>query len=169
MRTIVMAFIGVFSAFMLASLGARGATRHGQRAAAAQPRAARMDDLSRQAIAPVQYARANSLWGETSIAPCMIGTVWGERPAQASFAPQMRLSMKAPLKAAASGGDWFARAHAQIRAEIGAVSEADIASRYVAMEPGAAPVVRVLRIADFRPRKGAARPARTYGTLRRAA
>jgi hypothetical protein len=37
----------------------------------------------------------------------------------------------------------------------------------VALEPGAAPVVRVLKIADFRPK--APRRERSYGTLRHAA
>ncbi|MDX2235237.1 MAG: hypothetical protein NW200_12135 [Hyphomonadaceae bacterium] len=142
MRSILVAMIGVVAAFALATLGARGATRHGLRAAAAQPRAARRDDLAREAIAPVAYARINSLWGETAIAPCMIGAVWSAGAAHASFAPQMRLSVRAPVKAAA---------------------------RDVALEPGAAPVVRVLNIADFRPRDRAPRLARRYDTLRKAA
>ena len=136
MRNVVMMAIGAVAAIAVATLFAQRATRHGDPAASLQPAAARADDLSRQAIAPVRYAMINSLWGETSIAPCVVGAVWGARPAHASFAPQMRLVMRAPLRTAAIP---------------------------VALEPGGAPVVRVLSIANFRKPPAAGRPARTYG------
>ena len=163
MRNVLMMAIGAVAAIAVATLLAPRVTRHGERVAAAQPTAARADDLSRQAIAPVRYAMINSLWGETSIAPCMIGAVWGG--SHASFAPQMRLSMRAPLQVSAKAATWRTRE----KLEFAAASDADVASRYVAMEPGVAPVVRVLKIASFRKPAAAARPERTYGQALRAA
>jgi hypothetical protein len=159
MRSLAKLGIGALAAFLLATFFARGATRQVARAASLQPRAARLDDLTRDAVAPARLARANSLWGETSIAPCLIGAVWGARPAQAAFGAQMRLSVRAPV---------IARGAVTVRAQadIASTADADVAARYVAMEPGAAPVVRVLKIADFRARR---RPARTFEGERRAA
>ena len=134
MRNVMMMAIGAVAAVAIATLFAQRATRHGDPVASLQPTAARADDLSRQAIAPVHYAMINSLWGETSIAPCMVAAVWGERPAHASFAPQMRLSVGAPVRRAA----------------------------IPALEPAVAPVVRVLDIANFR-KLPATRPERSYG------
>lgn len=166
MRNVLMLAVGAIAALSVATLLARRATRHGLRAATAQPSAARADDISRQFIAPVRYAMINSLWGETSIAPCMVGAVWSDRLASASFSPQMRLSMRAPLRTAAPArtANWMSRA----RVDLAAANDADIAARMVAMEPGVAPVVRVLKIASFR-RPAAARPERTYGQALRAA
>lgn len=161
MRGLAKLGIGALAACVLATLFTQGATRQAARASSAQPRPARLEDLAREAVAPVHFARANSLWGETAIAPCLIGAVWGERPAQAAFAPQMRLSMRTPV--IARGAVWTVRQ----KPETAPVNDADVAARYVAMEPGTAPVVRVLRIADFRARK--TRTPRTYDTLRRAA
>ena len=134
MRNVVMMAIGAVVAIAVATLFAQRATRHGNPVASQQPTAARADDLSRQAIAPVRYAMINSLWGETSIAPCMVSAVWGKHPAHASFAPQMRLSVRAPVRTVA----------------------------VPALEPAVAPVVRVLDIATFRKRP-ATRPERSYG------
>lgn len=138
MRNVAMLAIGAVAAVAMAMLMAQRATRHGAPAAALQPTAARADDLSRQAIAPVRYAMINSLWGETSIAPCMIGAVWAAQAAPVSFAPQMKLTV---------------RAHA--------------AAAVPAIEPAVAPVLRVLDIANFR-RPAQARPERAYGYLRAA-
>ena len=168
MRNVLMMAVGAVAAIAVATLLAQRVTRHGDRVASAQPTRARADDLSRQAIAPVRYAMINSLWGETSIAPCMIGAVWGEGATHASFAPQMRLSMRTPLRAAATPAKaamWMTRE----KLDLDAASDADVASRYVAMEPGVAPVVRVLKIANFRKPLAAPRPVRTYGQALRAA
>ena len=167
MRNVLMLAVGAIAALSVATLLARRATRHGLRAATAQPSAARADDISRQFIAPVRYAMINSLWGETSIAPCMVGAVWSDRLASASFSPQMRLSMRAPLRTSVAPvrtANWMSRA----RVDLAAANDADIAARMVAMEPGVAPVVRMLKIANFR-RPAAARPERTYGQALRAA
>ncbi len=168
MRNVLMMAAGAVAAVAVATLLAQRVTRHGDRVASAQPTAARADDLSRQTISPVRYAMINSLWGETSIAPCMVGAVWGEGLTHASFAPQMRLSMRAPLRAAAvpaRAATWMTRE----KLDLSAASDADVASRYVAMEPGVAPVVRVLKIASFRRPPAAARPERSYGQALRAA
>lgn len=136
---------GVLAALSLTALQAAGRTRHGDRTPALQPREARAEDLARQVVEPVRFALANSLWGETSIAPCLVGAQWGDQPVQASFAPMMRLSMRAPLKAPARAGAWVTREVL----DLSPANDADVASRYVAMEPGAAPVVRVLKMARF--------------------
>lgn len=167
MRKLAMAALGAAAACLIATLIARRATRHGVRAATAQPRPARLEDIVRDIVPPVRFARANSLWGESAMAPCLIGAVWGEQPAQAAFAPQMRLALRAPLRApalAAGGAIWTARE----RPELATTGEAEAVARQVALEPGAAPVVRVLKIADFR-RKDRPAPDRRYGALRRAA
>ncbi len=167
MRNVLMMAVGAVAAIAVATLLTQRVTRHGDRVASLQPTAARADDLSRQAISPVRYAMINSLWGETSIAPCMVGAVWGEGAAQASFAPQMRLSMRTPLRAAvpAKTATWMTRE----KLDLAAASDADVASRYVAMEPGVAPVVRVLKIANFRRPAASPRPERSYGQALRAA
>lgn len=167
MRNVMMMAIGAVAAVAVAMLFAQRVTRHGDRAAVLQPTAARADDLSRQSIAPAHYALINSLWGETSIAPCMVEAVWGEGASQASFAPQIRLSTRTPLRAAATpalGVSWSSRA------KFAPPADAEATPSQVAMEPGVAPVVRVLDIANFRrPAAAAARAARTYGQALRAA
>ena len=130
MRNVVMMVIGTVVAVAVVTLFAQRATRHGDPVASRQPTAARADDLSRQAIAPVHYAMINSLWGETSIAPCMVSAVWAGGAAPASFAPLMRLSVRAASAAAVP-----------------------------ALEPAVAPVVRVLNIANFRKSPARARRA----------
>lgn len=98
MRGVVLAGLGALVAVMMAGHAVKHATRHGLRAESVQPRAARLEDLAREAVAPLRYARANSFWGETSIGPCAIGAVWA---AQVAFAPTLRLEVRAPAKAAA--------------------------------------------------------------------
>lgn len=161
MRNVLMMAVGAVAAIAVATLLAQRVTRHGDRVASLQPTAARADDLSRQAIAPVRYAMINSLWGETSIAPCMVTAVWGE--GAASFAPQMRLSNRTPLRAAATPA--LNVAWTMIPA-----GDIEATPRHVALEPGVEPVVRVSNVVDFRrPAAAAARAARTYGQALRAA
>lgn len=168
MRNVLMMAVGAIAAVAVATLLAQRVTRHGDRVASLQPTAAREEDISRQAIAPAHYALINSLWGETSIAPCMVSAVWGEGASQASFAPQMRLSMRTPLRTAvvsAKATSWMTRE----KLDLAAASDADVASRYVAMEPGVAPVVRVLKIANFRRPPAAPKRELNYGPALRAA
>jgi hypothetical protein len=155
MRKLAMMGLGALAALLVLSRRERRGTRHGARAVAAQPRAARLEDLARDVIAPVRYARMNSLWGESAIAPCMIAAAWGERPMQATFAPQMRFTVSLPSVVRQTP-------------QMAAPSDADVAARYAALEPGAAPVVRVLKIADFRRKDRPRREERSYAMLRAA-
>ena len=137
------------AALSLTTLLARTATRHGEQTPAFEPREARAEDLARDVVPPVRFALANSLWGETAIGPCLVGAFWGTgleaTEVRAQFAPMMRLSMRTPLKSPARMGVWVTREVL----DTAPANDADVASRYVAMEPGAAPVVRVLRVARF--------------------
>lgn len=149
MRTLWKFAATALAALSLTTLLARTATRHGEGMPVLEPRDARMEDLDRDAIHPVRFALANSLWGETSIGPCLVESRWGAtldlRPIQASFTPLMRLAMRTPLRAPARTGVW----HARETVDLAPANDADIASRYVSMEPGVAPVIRVLRVARF--------------------
>jgi hypothetical protein len=76
--------------------------------------------------------------------------------------------MRAPLRAAAvpaRSATWMTRE----KLDLAAANDADVASRYVAMEPGVAPVVRVLKIANFRRPPATPRPLPVYGQALRAA
>lgn len=164
MRGVLLAGIAAVAAAVLATLATRHATRQEILPPAAQPREARLEDLARDVVAPADYARANSFWGETSIGPCMVSAHWRGEADGAAFTSMLRLAVRAPLRAAAvpaRAGAWVARE----QLELAATGDADIASRYTAVEPGVAPVVRVLR---FQPRAKATRAERRYDTLRAA-
>lgn len=164
MRRVLLAGIATVAALVLSMLVTRHATRQDILPPTAQPREARLEDLARDAIAPIDYARANSFWGETSIGPCMVSAQWRGQAEGAAFATMLRFGGRAPLRTAAvaaRAGAWVARE----QLDLAGTGEAEAAPRYAAVEPGLAPVVRVLQ---FRPREKPARPERRYDTLRAA-
>lgn len=144
--------LGVLAALVVSLFGAKNATRHGAPEPSLEPRAARAEDVERGAIAPVQYALVTSLWADYAVPSCRVATIWASSTTGAAFAPVMRLSMKSPVRtpaAAVHAATWVAREKINLEA----ANDADIAARYVSMEPGAAPTVRLFRHARIKPRR----------------
>lgn len=143
--------LGVLTALVMSMLFARHATRHGAPEAQAETTGARAEVLEREGIAPVQYALVTSLWGDYAVPTCRVATVWGEGRPGAVFSSTMRLTVRAPIRtpaAAVHAATWVARE----KIELAAANDADIAARFVSVEPGAAPVVRIFRAASIKPR-----------------
>lgn len=144
--------LGVLAALIMSLFGARNATRHGAPAPALEPRAARAEDVERGAIAAVQYALVTSLWADYAVPSCRVATVYAATTKGATFAPVMRLSMKSPVRtpaAAVHAATWVAREMINLEA----ANDADIAARYVSLEPGTSPTVRIFRAARIKPRR----------------
>lgn len=148
---------GVLTALVMSLLFTRHATRHGAQEPQLEATEARADVLAREGIAPVRNALVNSLWGDYAVPTCRVGAVWGdgrqgEGVRGAVFSATMRLTVRAPIRtpaAAVHAATWVARE----KIELEAANDADIAARYVSVEPGAAPVVRIFRAARFRQRQ----------------
>jgi len=143
---------GVLTALVMSLLFTRHATRHGAPAPQIEATQARADVLEREGIAPVRFALVNSLWGDYAVPTCRVAAVWGEGRKGAVFSATMRLTMKSPVRTPASAvhaATWSAREIIELEA----ANDADIAARYVSVEPGAAPVVRVFRAARFKKRQ----------------
>lgn len=143
--------LGVLTALVMSLLFTRHATRHGAQEPQLETAQARADVLAREGIAPVRYALVNSLWGDYAVPTCRVATQWGDGRTSAVFSATMRLTMRAPVRtpaAAVHAATWVARE----KIELAAANDADIAARFVRMEPGGAPVVRVFRAARIKPR-----------------
>jgi hypothetical protein len=147
---------GMLAALVMSLFGAKNPTRHGAPAPSLEPRAARLEDIERGAISADRYALVTSLWADYAVPSCRVATVWATSAQSgnrgASFSPTLRLSMKTPVRApaaAAHAATWIARE----KLDLEAANDADIAARYVSVEPGASPVVRIFRAARFRPRR----------------
>jgi len=144
--------LGVFAALFMSLLFTRNPTRHGAQTPVLEPRAAGPADLAREGIAADRYALVASLWGDYAVPSCRVGAVWGDNPAGASLSATLRVSMKSPLRApaaAARATTWIARE----QLDLAAANDADVAARYVRVEPGAEPVVRIFRATRFKPRR----------------
>ncbi|MBL8557298.1 MAG: hypothetical protein JNM47_01140 [Hyphomonadaceae bacterium] len=144
--------LGVLTALVMSLLFTRHATRHGAPEPQLETAGARADVLEREGIAPVRYALVNSLWGDYAVPTCRVATVWGDGRKGATFSSTMRLTMRSPVRtpaAAVHAATWVARE----KIELAAANDADIAARFVSVEPGAAPVVRIFRSARFKPRQ----------------
>jgi hypothetical protein len=142
---------GVLTALVMSLLFTRHATRHGAPEPQLETTDARAEVLAREGIAPVRYALVNSLWGDYAVPTCRVAAVWGEGRKGAEFSATMRLTVRAPIRtpaAAVHAATWVARE----KIELAAANDADVAARYVSVEPGAAPVVRIFRAARFKHR-----------------
>lgn len=139
MRKAMLAMIGAWAAVAVATLFARRATRHGDPAPMFEPRLAGETTLTRCAVPAGAYARIASLWPDRAGAHCRVRAVWAGET-QATFASQMRVALPAGGVAALVAADAPA-------------NDADIAKRLAQVEPGVAPVVRILRAASFRPKR----------------
>jgi hypothetical protein len=99
----------------------------------------------------------SSLWTDRAGAQCRVGAVWSESPAQARFEPILRLSLREPepvrvripSREQLAARAWVAREQVMLSA----ANDAEVAQKYVAVEPGFVPVVRILRAASFKPRR----------------
>ncbi|MDZ4778114.1 MAG: hypothetical protein SGJ23_15135 [Alphaproteobacteria bacterium] len=139
------------AALVMTLLFTRHATRHGAPEPQLETTGARAEVLAREGISPVHYALVNSLWGDYAVPTCRVATVWGDGRKGAVFSATMRLTMKSPVRtpaAALHAATWVARE----KIELEAANDADIAARFVSVEPGTAPVVRIFRAARFKPR-----------------
>ncbi|MBT9444735.1 MAG: hypothetical protein IV086_03440 [Hyphomonadaceae bacterium] len=148
-RRAVLSGFGLVAVIIMSTLFTRNPTRHGDPAPTLTPRAARAEDLARDAVAPVRLARVSSLWGDYAVSSCLVATVWAGNTTGASFLPTLRLSMKSPLRApaaAARATTWIARD----RLDLIAANDAEAGVREVSVEPGAEPVVRIFRARKFK-------------------
>lgn len=151
MRKALLSVIGAWAALALAGLFAGRSVRAGRLPEMVEPAPARSTYLDRHDLRADRYARIASLWGDRSGVQCRIPATWSgldAAPAHARFTAQMRLAMRAPLIAAIAE-----KTAATSAPELSAANDADVAKRLVTLEPGASPVVRILRQTSFRPRR----------------
>lgn len=157
MRKALMVALAPIAAFAIATLLARRLTKLGASAPMVEPRRAGAAALQRQDFPATRFAMISSLWTDRAGAQCRIGAVWADSPAQARFEPILRLSLRQPEpvrvqippREQLATRTWVARDQVMLSA----ANDAEIAQKYVAVEPGFVPVVRILRAASFRPRR----------------
>lgn len=153
MRKFVAMASGAVVAWAMMLGFAKNPTRHGAMEPQTEPRNASSSDLAWAAMTPDHAARACSFWTDFA-GQCSIPAAYGPGSAPAQFLPLMRLSLRAPIiqpAVAARGSAWVAREQLVMTA----ANDADVAARYVTIEPGGATVVRVLRAGSFKPRRAA--------------
>lgn len=151
MRKFVAMASGAVVAWAMMMGIAKNPTRHGAGEPQSEPRNATAGDLAWAAMAPDHAARACSFWTEAA-GQCSVPAAYGPGHAPARFLPLMRLSLRTPMiqpAIAARAAAWVAREQLVMTA----ANDADVAARYVTVEPGGATVVRVLRAGSFKPRR----------------
>jgi hypothetical protein len=144
----VLALAAGASALLLA---ARSRKRIGE--APVEPRRAPFDSAARASLSPVLVARTGSLWTDQLGTMCRVRAVHGGGAiAAAEFGGLMRLSLRAAQRApaiAARAAAWVAREQLLVSAS----NDADVADRFVSLEPGAIPVVRIIKTGSIKPRR----------------
>ena len=136
-----------------AALVLAGLSRKRLGPAPVEPRRATYDAAARAVLPPVVVARSASLWTDTLGAMCRVGAVHRDGAiAAAEFGGLMRLSLRAAQRApavAARAAAWVAREQLQLAA----ANDADVADQFVTLEPGAMPVVRLIKTGSIKPRR----------------
>lgn len=150
----VLALVAGGSALVLAGLSRK---RLGP--APVEPRRASFDDSARANLSPVLVARSTSLWTDSIGAMCRVSASFGTPGiAAAEFGGLMRLSLRAAQRApavAARAAAWVAREELQLTA----ANDADVADQFVTLQPGATPVVRLIKTGSIKPRRA------TFGSV----
>jgi hypothetical protein len=125
-----------------------------------EPRFATFDASARASLSPVVVARSSSLWTDALGTMCRVAHVHGTGAiATAEFGGLMRLSLRAAQQRApaiaARAAAWVARDQLLVAA----ANDADVADQFVTIEPGATPVVRLIKTGSIRPRRA------TFGSV----
>lgn len=142
-----------------AALVLAGLSRKRLGPAPVEPRIAPFDTYARAALPPIVVARSASLWTDGLGTMCRVAAVQGSGAvAAAEFGGLMRLSLRAAQRApaiAARAAAWVAREQLLVSA----ANDADVADQFVSIQPGATPVVRLIKTGSIRPRRA------TFGTV----
>jgi hypothetical protein len=149
--------IGLVLAFLCAGLAPARRPKGGERLQPAEARPASWERAVSATLAPQSLALSGSLWSDAIGAVCRVPARYGVMDAAARFGELMRMSLHGAerphavhalqdrVRAAAWAG--------QGRVRLAAANDADIASRYVTVAPGATPVVRLIKTSAIRPRR----------------
>lgn len=139
-------------AAVLAGAIARPARTKGARGVVpGETRWAPMEAILRMDASPGATASAGSLWGGSLAAQCRVPALYAAELGAARFGELMRMAVQAaPVAArAAKAAAWAGPGVLQLAA----ANDADVASRFAVVEPGATPVVRLIKAGSIRPRR----------------
>ncbi len=97
-----------------------------------------------------RFTRAASLWLDGRFLECRTPVLYLAEGGGAHFAEMVKVSLRTPLRAPAAPARSTAWVSRQ-QLDLSASNDADVAARYVQVEKGAVPIVRILKAASYRP------------------
>lgn len=109
---------------------------------AVKRRAAAAADVVRGRLAADAFAQSASLWLRGAMGPCLVSARYADHPVSAQFSAVM--AMDGPMTITRA-------AYQPLR--LPGMGEAGRVSKIVKIQPGAAPVVRLVRGASFKPKR----------------
>lgn len=134
--------LGIAIAVGMAGAALKRKSHEARVAPAVKRRAAARDESIRARLTVDAITQTTSLWLRGAMGPCVVAARWADRPVSAQFSAVM--AMDGPMTVTRA-------AYQPLRlpgmAEVGRVS------KIVKIQPGAAPIVRLVRGASFKPKR----------------